>query len=102
MDLYEAISRRRDVRREFTGAAIPAEVLTRLLTAAHAAPSVGLTQPWDFIVIEDLDVRRQFQAHVAGEREVFAALDAEGFQTLEEPAFEVGGLAGLEGDRCVA
>ena len=73
MDLYEAISRRRDVRREFTGAAIPAEVLTRLLTAAHAAPSVGLTQPWDFIVIDDMDLRRQFQAHVATEREVFAA-----------------------------
>ena len=72
MDLYEAISRRRDVRREFTGAAIPAEVLTRLLTAAHAAPSVGLTQPWDFIVIDDMDLRRQFQAHVATEREVFA------------------------------
>lgn len=73
MDLYEAINRRRDVRGEYTGAAIPAAVLTRLLSAAHAAPSVGLTQPWDFIVIEDLDVRRRFQAHVAGEREVFAA-----------------------------
>jgi 5,6-dimethylbenzimidazole synthase len=73
MDLYQAINRRRDVRGEFTGAALPDEVLTRLLSAAHAAPSVGLTQPWDFIVIDDLDLRRQFQRHVADEREVFAA-----------------------------
>lgn len=73
MDLYQAINRRRDVRGEFTGAALPEEVLTRLLSAAHAAPSVGLTQPWDFIVIDDLDLRRQFQRHVADEREVFAA-----------------------------
>lgn len=71
-DLYEVIRRRRDVRREFTGAPIPAEVLDRVLGAAHAAPSVGLTQPWDFILVDELQLRRQFQAHVAVEREAFA------------------------------
>ena len=72
-DVYDVIHRRRDVRREFTGEPIPSATLDRVLTAAHAAPSVGLTQPWDFILIDDLDLRRRFQEHVAHERDVFAA-----------------------------
>ncbi|MEU7823795.1 5,6-dimethylbenzimidazole synthase [Catellatospora sp. NPDC049133] len=77
-ELYDVIHRRRDVRGQFTGAAIPAEVLARVLDAAHAAPSVGLTQPWDFIVVRDRRVREAFHQHVHREREVFAAtLDAE-------------------------
>lgn len=48
-------------------------VLTRVLTAAHAAPSVGLSQPWDFVVIRDEVTRRTFQKHVAEQREVFGA-----------------------------
>ncbi|MFC7243077.1 5,6-dimethylbenzimidazole synthase [Catellatospora aurea] len=77
-ELYDVIHRRRDVRGQFTGAAIPAEVLARVLDAAHAAPSVGLTQPWDFIVVRDRPLREAFHQHVHREREVFAAtLDAE-------------------------
>jgi 5,6-dimethylbenzimidazole synthase len=72
-DLYDVISRRRDVRGQFTGAEIRPDVLTRILTAAHAAPSVGMTQPWDFILVRDRALRADFQAHVQGEREVFEA-----------------------------
>ncbi|BCJ46835.1 5,6-dimethylbenzimidazole synthase [Actinoplanes ianthinogenes] len=43
------------------------------MTAAHAAPSVGLSQPWDFVVIRDREVRAHFHRHVHEEREVFAA-----------------------------
>lgn len=70
--VYEAITRRRDVRCEFTGDPVPPEVLRRLLNAAHAAPSVGLTQPWDFVVVSDLATRERFRDHVAEEREKFA------------------------------
>jgi len=48
-------------------------VLRRVLEAAHAAPSVGLSQPWDFIVVRDLGLRRRFRDHVVAERDVFAA-----------------------------
>jgi 5,6-dimethylbenzimidazole synthase len=76
--LYDVIHRRRDVRGQFTGAPITAEVLDRVLAAAHAAPSVGLSQPWDFIVVRDRAVREAFHRHVRHERDVFAAtLDAE-------------------------
>ena len=72
-DLYEAIFRRRDVRAEFTGEAIPDDTLERILTAAHAAPSVGNSQPWDFVLVRDEQVRGQFQEHVRSERATFAA-----------------------------
>ncbi|CAJ63066.1 MULTISPECIES: 5,6-dimethylbenzimidazole synthase [Frankia] len=71
--LYDAIHRRRDVRGQFTGAPIPADALGRVLAAAHAAPSVGLSQPWDFIRVTDDGTRRAFHAHVQHERAVFAA-----------------------------
>ncbi len=49
----------------------------RVLGAAHAAPSVGLTQPWDFILVRNRGLREAFQAHVANERAIFAATLAE-------------------------
>lgn len=69
---YEVVHRRRDVRAEFTGEPVAPGVLSRVLEAAHAAPSVGLTQPWDFVLVTDDDVRRAFHAHVLEERRVFA------------------------------
>ena len=68
----EAILRRRDVRAEFTGQPIPPGVARRMLEAAHAAPSVGLTQPWDFLLVSDPAVRRSFYDHVQPERATFA------------------------------
>ncbi|MBB5321043.1 5,6-dimethylbenzimidazole synthase [Marinobacter oulmenensis] len=57
--LYRAIFERRDVRSQFLPDAIPDDVLARLLEAAHHAPSVGFMQPWDFIVIDSVEVRQQ-------------------------------------------
>jgi nicotinate-nucleotide--dimethylbenzimidazole phosphoribosyltransferase len=54
--VHRVIAERRDVRR-FRPDAVPAEVLERVLEAAHRAPSVGLMQPWRLIVIRELDTR---------------------------------------------
>lgn len=51
--LYDVVFARRDVRNEFLPTPIDGIVLRRVLTAAHAAPSVGLSQPWNFILIRD-------------------------------------------------
>jgi 5,6-dimethylbenzimidazole synthase len=76
--LYDVIHRRRDVRGQFTGAPVAPDVLGRILAAAHAAPSVGLSQPWDFVVVRDRALRDAFHRHVRDERGIFAAtLDAE-------------------------
>lgn len=71
--LYDVIARRRDVRAEFTGSPVAEDVLLRVLDAAHRAPSVGMTQPWDFVVVRDPALRRTFRDHVASERDTFAA-----------------------------
>ena len=54
--VHRVIAERRDVRR-FRPDPIPEDVLTRVLEAAHRAPSVGLMQPWRLIVIHDLATR---------------------------------------------
>jgi 5,6-dimethylbenzimidazole synthase len=69
---YQVVHRRRDVRGEFTGAPVPCEVLRRILDAAHAAPSVGLSQPWDFVLVRDASTRRAFHGHAQRERAIFA------------------------------
>jgi 5,6-dimethylbenzimidazole synthase len=56
--LYEAIFRRRDMR-DFRSDAVPDDVLARVLIAAHHAASVGFTQPWEFIIVRDLQRRRE-------------------------------------------
>lgn len=77
-DLYSVINRRRDVRAEFSGGDLDESSLHRVLAAAHSAPSVGHTQPWDFILVKDPETRSAFQKHVQTEREIFNAdLDAE-------------------------
>lgn len=77
-EFYEVLRKRRDVRGEFTGEPIPEATLTRILEAAHAAPSVGLTQPWDFVLVDDHATRETFAKHVHEEREVFAGQLDEG------------------------
>lgn len=70
---YDVVRSRRDVRAEFTGAPLAEQVLERVLAAAHAAPSVGMTQPWDFILVRDLETLRRFASHVAEKRVEFGA-----------------------------
>jgi 5,6-dimethylbenzimidazole synthase len=57
--VYRAINTRRDVRRGFVAEPLSDDVLHRLLSAAHAGPSVGLMQPSRFIVIRDFNMRRR-------------------------------------------
>jgi len=65
--VYRAIFSRRDMR-HFSGGNITAEQLHRLLSAAHAAPSVGFMQPWRFIRISDQQIRHSLQQLVEEER----------------------------------
>jgi 5,6-dimethylbenzimidazole synthase len=57
LGLYKTIFNRRDVRGQFLDTEIPNEVLSRVLYAAHHAPSVGFMQPWNFIVIQSDEVK---------------------------------------------
>lgn len=88
-DFYRVLERRRDVRAEFTGEPIDADVLERVLGAAHAAPSVGLSQPWDFVLISEEGTRQAFRDHVLAERDAFAdSLDGERKSTFSRIKIE--------------
>ncbi len=97
--VYEAIARRRDMR-AFLPDPIPVELLARLLTAAHQAGSVGFSQPWNFIVVEDLDVRRQVRAHVEAER-LRAASAFEGERREKYLSYKLEGILEAPVNVCV-
>lgn len=71
MDLYEAIKRRRDVRSFYKGGEISDDVLAKILMAGHLAPSVGFSQPWNFIIVRDMEKRRKIKELAMKEREKF-------------------------------
>jgi 5,6-dimethylbenzimidazole synthase len=89
--LLELVAWRRDVRR-FRPDALPPGTLERLIETACLAPSVGLSQPWRFVTVEDAGrreaVRAEFRACNAqalaaysGERAGrYAALKLEGLR----------------------
>jgi 5,6-dimethylbenzimidazole synthase len=92
--VYRAIHERRDMR-HFKRDTVDADILAKLLQAAHAAPSVGLMQPWRFIRITDrqtreeiftiVDTERRATATALGERhDEFMRLKVEGIRECGE------------------
>jgi len=58
---YKAIYSRRDVRSHFTSKPIKDEILSKILQAAHHAPSVGFSQPWNFILIKNNKTKQKIK-----------------------------------------
>lgn len=56
MDVYEAIVKRRSIRR-FKPDPISNDALMKILEAGRLAPSAGNRQPWHFIVVRDKGVK---------------------------------------------
>ncbi len=75
---YKAIYSRRDVRSNFTSESIDDQVLTRILKAAHHAPSVGFSQPWNFILVKNIETRKKI-------KESFEKEKATSSNLVEEP-----------------
>ncbi|QNE22341.1 5,6-dimethylbenzimidazole synthase [Kribbella qitaiheensis] len=71
--VHRVLAERRDVRRGFIDQPIADDVLTRVLESAHRAPSVGLSQPWDFVLIRDIATRRKVHDLATAQRDAFAA-----------------------------
>jgi 5,6-dimethylbenzimidazole synthase len=57
--IYKNIFTRRDVRGQFKPDPVPDDVLARVLTAAHHAPSVGFMQPWNFLLIQSDETKQK-------------------------------------------
>jgi 5,6-dimethylbenzimidazole synthase len=85
--VYQAIFSRRDVRGQFLSRAVPDDVLSRIITAAHYAPSVGFMQPWNFLVVRSDETKRRVhgafaQAH-AEAAEMFKGDQRATYKTLK-------------------
>ncbi|MEV5369931.1 nicotinate-nucleotide--dimethylbenzimidazole phosphoribosyltransferase [Streptomyces albogriseolus] len=70
--VLKVMRERRDIRNGFRSDPIPHEVLLRVLEAAHTAPSVGHSQPWDFVVIRSEETRRRMHELAMRQREAYA------------------------------
>ncbi|MFT6757506.1 MAG: 5,6-dimethylbenzimidazole synthase [Chitinophagales bacterium] len=78
---------RRDIRSDFLPDSVDENVLMDILTAAHHAPSVGFSQPWNFIVIKDDKVKQDvYQAFTQANleaREMFDDQRKDLYQSLK-------------------
>jgi 5,6-dimethylbenzimidazole synthase len=86
---------RRDVRR-FRAEPLPTGALERLIQAACLAPSVGLSQPWRYVVVDDPARRRRIV-------ETFTRCNAAALQAYDEErrsAYARLKLAGLHEAPC--
>lgn len=88
--VYRTMFTRRDVRSHFLPTAIDDDVLARLLLAAHHAPSVGFMQPWNFIVIRDIERRAEV-------RDLFLAAREQELPAIDEERQELYRKLKLEG-----
>lgn len=93
--LRELFIWRRDVRR-FRSDPLPPGTLERLVEAACLAPSVGLSQPWRFVFVQDATLRQsvlaEFKACNAAARETYSGELATRYAALK--------LEGLEEAPC--
>jgi 5,6-dimethylbenzimidazole synthase len=89
--VYKAIYNRRDVRGQFKPDPIPEEVLSRIISAAHHAPSVGFMQPWDFVIVKSPEVKRRVKEGF----EVAHQEAAEMFQREKRATYESLKLEGI-------
>ncbi|MGY1454911.1 nicotinate-nucleotide--dimethylbenzimidazole phosphoribosyltransferase [Streptomyces sp. SS8] len=70
--LHRLMRERRDIRNGFRSDPIPDDVLLRVLEAAHTAPSVGHSQPWDFVLIRSEETRRAMHELAMRQRDAYA------------------------------
>lgn len=89
--LKQIITARRDIRgNRFNKKEISKEIVNELLNSANNAPSVGFSQPWEFVVIKDDDKRnevyKEFEKQnkkakkIFDSREMYKSLKLEGIK----------------------
>jgi len=68
--IEQVIQLRRDVRgNHFTDKHVSDEVIDRILSSAISAPSVGFSQPWEFVIIKDKQTKKNVADIFACENE---------------------------------
>lgn len=57
---------------EFSSESCTKEIIDRILQAAHHAPSVGFMQPWNFIIVDSMEVKERLAWATEKERRALA------------------------------
>ena len=99
--VYDVIGKRRDIRHFRAGAPLPDEVLRRILAAAHQAPSVGYSQPWDFVVVRDRARRERIRESFLRVRAAEAARFPAGERREQYLAYKLEGILDAAVNVCV-
>lgn len=72
--LEEIILNRRDIRgNRFLNTALEDNVLDKLIFSALNAPSVGFSQPWEFVIVKDQEIKEQVKQSFNEENQKGAA-----------------------------
>lgn len=99
-DFYQTLFTRRDVRGEFKPDPVPDDKLARILIAAHHAPSVGLSQPWNFIVVRS-DSTKQLVQEAFLEANEAEALQFDGERQRQYRGLKLQGIVDAPINICV-
>jgi len=99
--VYDVIGKRRDIRHFRAGAPLGDDVLKRILGAAHQAPSVGYSQPWDFVVVRDRARRERIRESFLRVRAAEAVRFPEGERREQYLAYKLEGILDSAVNVCV-
>ena len=80
MTVFDAIYSLRATR-IFKDEALPAEVIDQIVQAGTMACSSGNTQPWEFVVVTDVELKQRIKKEMV---EAFATIDQERAQNPED------------------
>jgi len=58
LDVFEAIKKRRSIR-AYADEKVSEKDVERLIEAARCAPSAGNIQPWEFVIVKDMETKRK-------------------------------------------
>jgi 5,6-dimethylbenzimidazole synthase len=101
--LYKAIFLRRDIRSHFvSNKTISDDVLFKIINAAHHAPSVGFSQPWNFILIRNKSTRKQVKESFLREhKKSISMLDTETSKQEKYVSLKLEGIIESDINICV-
>jgi nitroreductase len=73
-DFLKLVKDRRSFRR-FTSDPVPKEILEKVLEAARHSPSAGNSQPWEFVVVQDVAMKKSITKSITSEYKKLREVD---------------------------
>ncbi|XP_044748463.1 iodotyrosine deiodinase 1 [Coccinella septempunctata] len=67
-DFFENMNRRRSIRL-FSSRSFPKEIIYNIIKTAGTAPSGAHTEPWTFVVVESMDIKKEIRRIIEAEEE---------------------------------